>query len=242
MNTEKRIVIVLPAYNEAAFLRPNVEKLAVFLKSRNLPAKIVIAENGSIDNTRQVAENLAEEFPGVVSLMSLKVKGKGNAVISGWLSNQADIYVYMDSDLSTDLNALPEALREIFSGSDIVIGSRYMRSSRVIVSRYRLFFSFFYKQIIRLVFNSKISDFQCGFKAANRNVVNEIVPRIQDGCWFFDTELLLLAERKMFKIKEIPVNWANQPGRKSKVSPISLSIQNIRKIITLKKRFNGEGF
>ena len=203
--------VVIPVYNEEHVLPQSVATLREFL-GQNLPQRwnIVIADNASTDKTWQVAQDLAQQYNDVVSL-HLDEKGRGRALRRAWLESSADIVSYMDVDLSTDLKSFPELIQAIEDGYDVAIGSRLMRGSSVKRSLKREFTSRSYNLLIRAMFLGKFSDAQCGFKALSSKTARELVPLTKDPEWFFDTELLILAEKKGYRIKEIPVAWAEDP-------------------------------
>ena len=211
--------ITLPVYNEEAGLPGSVQTLHAFL-SQQMPSyqwRIVIADNGSIDDTLGVARQLSEEHPGVVAV-HLDQKGRGRALYKTWTESQADVICYMDVDLSTRLEALPPLVRAIEEGYDVAIGSRLMKGAlvehrtlrREVISRC-------YNLLIRLMFWTRFSDAQCGFKAVSRRAAQELVPLVKDKAWFFDSELLILAEKNGYRIKDVPVHWVDDPDTRVKV-------------------------
>ena len=203
--------VVIPVYNEEHVLARSVATLREFL-GQNLPQRwnIVIADNASTDSTWEVAQDLARQYDDVIAL-HLDEKGRGRALRRAWLESGADIVSYMDVDLSTDLKAFPELVQAIDDGYDVAIGSRLLPASSVKRSFKREFTSRSYNLLIRAMFLGKFSDAQCGFKALSSKATQELVPLTRDHEWFFDTELLILAEKKGYRIKEIPVAWAEDP-------------------------------
>lgn len=209
--------VVLPVYNEEKQLRDSVLKLRAFLKDNlNTPWRIVIADNGSDDGTLKLARELGKEFPEV-SWIHLEQKGRGRALRRAWLESKSDIVSYMDVDLSTDLAAFPALVNAILQGSDIAIGSRLLPQAKVKRSLKREIASRIYNIIIKLLHHTRFSDAQCGFKALIQKAARELVPLVKDNEWFFDTELLILAEKKGYRIEEIPVKWIEDADSKVKV-------------------------
>jgi len=201
--------IVVPVYNEQRVLRPNIETLRSFLLETGFPYRwqVVIADNASQDRTLEVARELAAEYPDV-RVLHLDRKGRGRALRAAWLGSEADVVCYMDVDLSTNLRALEPLIRAVAEeGYDLAIGSRLMPASRTTRSLKREVISRAYNLLIKLMFFNRFSDAQCGFKALSRRAVRALVPLVRDESWFFDSELLLLAEHFGYKIKEIPVEW-----------------------------------
>jgi putative flippase GtrA len=204
--------IVVPVYNEETDLAPAVRRLDRYLASR-LPYgyRITIADNASTDATAQIADGLARALPRV-TVVHLPAKGRGGALRTVWLASDAAVLCYMDVDLSTDLSALLPLVAPLVSGhSDLAIGTRLHRSSRVVRGAKREFISRCYNLILRGALRARFSDAQCGFKAIRADVARELLPLVQDTGWFFDTELLVLAERSGLRIHEIPVDWVDDP-------------------------------
>lgn len=201
--------IVVPVYNEERVLRRNIETLRSFLVETAFPYRwrVVIADNASRDRTLEVARELAAEHPEV-RVLHLDEKGRGRALRAAWLGSDADVVCYMDVDLSTNLRALEPLIRAVAEeGYDLAVGSRLMPASRTTRSLKREVISRAYNLLIKLLFFNRFSDAQCGFKALSRRAVRALVPLVRDESWFFDSELLLLAEHFGYKIKEIPVEW-----------------------------------
>ncbi|WP_405714822.1 MULTISPECIES: glycosyltransferase [unclassified Streptomyces] len=204
--------VVIPVYNEEKDLEPCVLRLHDHLE-RTFPYsfRITVADNASTDRTPQVAARLAQVLPRVRS-HRLEEKGRGRALRTVWSGSDAPVLAYMDVDLSTDLNALLPLVAPLISGhSDLAIGSRLARSSRVVRGSKREFVSRAYNLILRSSLAARFSDAQCGFKAIRRDVAERLLPMVEDSGWFFDTELLVLAERAGLRIHEVPVDWVDDP-------------------------------
>jgi glycosyltransferase involved in cell wall biosynthesis len=198
--------VVIPVLNEAHVLAQSVATVREFLRA-NLPCqwRVVIVDNGSTDGTDRVAQELTRQYNDV-GFVHLEQRGRGRALRMAWMQSTAAIVSYMDVDLSTELAALPRAVRALAEeGYDMAIGSRLMRASRTKRSFKRELISRSYNVFVKLVLFTKFSDAQCGFKVLTRQVVEKIVPQIQDQSWFFDTEMLVLAERQGYRIKDLPV-------------------------------------
>jgi glycosyltransferase involved in cell wall biosynthesis len=213
------IDVVIPVLNEEKALPKCMSSLREFLgKYSPYEFRIVIADNGSTDQTPSIAEALSKEY-SEVSWTRLEVRGRGRALRKAWLDSDADILSYMDVDLSTGLDAFPVLARAIGeNGYDVAIGSRLMKGSVVKKrSLKREVTSRTYNLIIKAVFFTRFSDAQCGFKAISRNAAQFLIPKIQDQGWFFDSELLLLAEKGGFRIKDVPVEWVDDPDTRVRV-------------------------
>lgn len=205
-----KVLIVLPAYNEAKIIRENTEKLLDFVQKNLLDdqIQIVIADNNSKDQTSEIGKELAAKYDQI-AYEFVAEQGKGYAVLSPWLKMEEffDIFIFMDADLATDLQDLPYLIFGIKQGFDLVIGSRRLSESRVNKSLSRHIFSSCYHWVLKVLLGTKINDLPCGFKSINRRALKDLVPLIKDRSWFFDSELVYLGEKKGFKIKEIPVKW-----------------------------------
>ncbi|MFI1713492.1 glycosyltransferase [Streptomyces litmocidini] len=204
--------VVVPVYNEEKDLEPCVRRLHEHLL-RTFPYgfRITVADNASTDTTPAVSAALAAELPEVRSVR-LEQKGRGRALRTVWSASDAPVLAYMDVDLSTDLNALLPLVAPLISGhSDLAIGSRLARSSRVVRGPKREFISRAYNLILRSSLAARFSDAQCGFKAIRREVAERLLPMVEDTGWFFDTEMLVLAERAGLRIHEVPVDWVDDP-------------------------------
>ncbi|MFJ6350141.1 glycosyltransferase [Streptomyces sp. NPDC092046] len=204
--------VVIPVFNEEKDLEPCVLRLHEHL-SRTFPYdfRVTVADNASTDSTPDVARALAARLSGVRSVR-LEQKGRGRALRTVWSASEAPVLAYMDVDLSTDLNALLPLVAPLISGhSDLAIGSRLARSSRVVRGPKREFISRAYNLILRGSLAARFSDAQCGFKAIRREVAERLLPMVEDTGWFFDTEMLVLAERAGLRIHEVPVDWVDDP-------------------------------
>ncbi len=201
--------IVIPVYNEAHVLADSTAKLRQYLTDHQFPYRwrVVVADNASTDTTLEVAEGLARQYDDV-GVVHLDQKGRGRALKKAWLESESDAMSYMDVDLSTDLDALlPLARAVLEDGFDVSTGSRMTTGSNIQRSLRRETTSRGFITLIRVLFFSKLSDTQCGFKAITRQAARELLPQVENNEWFFDTELLLLAEKGGYRVKDIPVHW-----------------------------------
>ena len=202
--------LVVPVYNEERALPRTIPTLREFLAGPIFPYewRIVIADNASVDSTPEVGQQLARESGGEVEYVRIEAKGRGRALKHTWLASQMDIVSYMDVDLSTGLDAFPALIAAIAEeGYDVAIGSRLSSTSRVKRSLRRRVLTRGYNLLIKAMFRTRFGDAQCGFKAVSREAVQRVVPLIEDNNWFFDTELLILAEKLGYRVKDIPVSW-----------------------------------
>lgn len=204
--------VVIPVYNEEKDLEPCVLRLRDHLAGTfPYSFRITIADNASTDRTPEVAAGL-DAMLDEVRAVRLDQKGRGRALRSVWSASDSPVLAYMDVDLSTGLNALLPLVAPLISGhSDLAIGSRLARSSRVVRGPKREFISRAYNLILRSSLSARFSDAQCGFKAIRRDVAQRLLPMVEDTGWFFDTELLVVAERAGLRIHEVPVDWVDDP-------------------------------
>jgi putative flippase GtrA len=207
-----QVDVIVPVHNEAHVLADNVGRLHGYLSVRfPFSWRITVVDNASTDDTWAIARQLGATLPGVRAL-HLDRKGRGLALRTAWRQSDAQVVAYMDVDLSTDLDALLPLVAPLVSGhSDIAIGSRLTRGSRVVRGPRREVISRAYNLLLRLVLRTRIRDAQCGFKAGRAMAVRALLPLVEDDGWFFDTELLVLAERSGLRIHEVPVDWVDDP-------------------------------
>jgi glycosyltransferase involved in cell wall biosynthesis len=230
MNVE----VVVPVYNEQHVLEASLRRLYAHL-AHEFPfsAGIAIADSASTDGTLALARSLAAELPGI-RVIHLEEKGRGRALRAAWASSQAAVLAYMDVDLSTDLNAELPLVAPLLSGhSDIAVGSRLANGARVQRSLKRELISRAYNVLLRLSLGSRVSDAQCGFKAGRRDAIQALLPAVENECWFFDSELLHLAEQAGLRIHEVPVDWTEDPD--SRVHLMATAIEDLRGIARLRR-------
>lgn len=226
------VEIVIPVRNEEHDLASSVQRLHAFLRDQfPVSTRITIADNGSTDGTWAQALALQAEL-AAVRAVRLERPGRGGALRATWSASDADVYAYMDVDLSTDLNALFPLLAPLLSGhSDVAIGTRLARGARVVRGPRREFISRCYNLLLHATLGTGFSDAQCGFKAIRADAARQLLPLTSDDGWFFDTELLVLAERAGLRIHEVPVDWIDDPD--SRVKVVSTALGDIRGIIGL---------
>jgi putative flippase GtrA len=222
-----QVDIVVPVRNEERDLAPSVRRLAGYLHdSFPFTARITIADNGSTDATWAIASRLAQEL-AEVRAVRMELPGRGRALRAIWSQSEAEVLAYMDVDLSTDLNALLPLVAPLLSGhSDLAIGTRLARGSRVVRGPKREIISRGYNLLLRTLMGTRFSDAQCGFKAIRRDQARALLPLTQDNGWFFDTELLVLAERAGLRIHEIPVDWIDDLD--SRVDILATALADLR--------------
>ena len=226
------VEVVVPVFNEQAALERSIRRLHRFL-SAELPVswRIVIADNASSDATPTIAAALAQELPGI-EVLRLDRKGRGLALREAWSRSDARVLCYMDVDLSTDLRGLLPLVAPLLSGhSDVAIGTRLARSARVVRGLKREVISRSYNRLLRTALRARFSDAQCGFKAVTATAARRLLGEVRDDGWFFDTELLVLAQRTGLRIHEVPVDWVDDPD--SRVDIVRTAIEDLRGVARL---------
>lgn len=200
--------VVIPVYNEERDLEQSLRRLHTYLLyTFPHPFRITVADNASTDGTLKVAERVARELREVTAVR-LAARGRGNALRTVWLASPSPVLAYMDVNLSTDLAALAPLVAPLISGhSDLAIGTRLARGSHVVRSPWREFISRGYNLLLHALMGAHFSDAQCGFKAIRADVAGRILPHTADNEWFFDTELLIVAEKCRLRVHEVPVDW-----------------------------------
>ena len=221
------VEVVVPVYNESAQLAARVTELRSFLdESFPFRALVTIVDNASTDDTMRVAGTLAETVPGVAA-MHVPRKGRGYALRAAWSTSSAPVVAYMDVDLSTSLPALLPLVAPLLSGHrDVAIGSRLAPGAHVVRGPKRELISRAYNLLLKTTLRGHFSDAQCGFKAMRRDAAQKLLPLVEDNEWFFDTELLVTAERLGLRIGEVPVDWVDDPD--SRVHIVSTALDDLR--------------
>jgi glycosyltransferase involved in cell wall biosynthesis len=213
------VEIVVPVRNEERELVPNVSRLVAHLRAGfPFTAQVTIADNGSTDETWALARGLADAHPGLVRAVRLDLPGRGRALRAVWSASEADVVAYMDVDLSTDLAALLPLVAPVLAGdTDVAIGSRLAPGARVRRGLRRTVLSRGYNLLLRAALEVGFADAQCGFKALRSDAARALLPSVVDNGWFFDTELLVLAERAGLRIYEVPVEWVDSPDSRVRI-------------------------
>lgn len=226
------VEIVVPVFNEAHVLQESVWRLHRYLTEHlTVTWQVTIVDNASTDATFAVARGLEQTLPDVAAL-HLDRKGRGHALKTAWGASPARVVAYLDVDLSTDLDGLPPLIAPLLSGhSDVAIGTRLSRGSRVIRGTKREFISRSYNGLVRAVLSASFTDAQCGFKAITKQAADRLLPLVRDDTWFFDTELLVLAERSGLRIHEVPVDWQDDPD--SRVDIAQTAKDDLRGMVRL---------
>jgi len=232
------ISIAVPTFNEEKIIEQRINQLFDFCDNNLKKHKwrIIVADNGSTDRTIKIIRKQKQKY-SKLEYFHLKKLGKGLAIKKAWQDYLADVNIFMDADLATELKFTIPLINGITEEKyDLTIGSRYHKQSQCKRSLIRSMCSKFYNFILKIFFNIKLTDTHCGFKALSKSAVQRIIPKIKNNGLFFDTELLVLARYYNLNIKEIPVNWQEEKERKTKIKIIRTALKYIREIIKLKYR------
>src|SRR3989344_1940410 len=232
-----RLLIALPAYNEQELLERSVDRVVAYCRQALVDEwQIIISDNHSTDATAEIGKRLAAKYPQV-EYRYVATRGKGAAIRAAW-QGLFDVYCFMDADLATDLSALPAALEKIHQGFDLAVGSRMLAESRVERSAARRAISAGYRVVLQLFLGLRVSDAPCGFKGITHDAWRPLEGRIENNGWFFDSELLALAESSGFRVAEVPVIWKDprEGNDRYRVRVISLSLNYLRHVLRLRRR------
>ncbi|MGC9132138.1 MAG: glycosyltransferase [Candidatus Micrarchaeia archaeon] len=226
----KRFSLIIPVYNEIDNLKKNLPK--IYREVKRLKGELIVAEDGSTDGSKEYIKEFARNHE-IKFITSKKRLGRGKAIKRALKISNSKVIGYMDSDLAIGLKNVEKAVKLVEKGNPIVVGSRY-KSKKTKRSLKRLIASKFYNFLLRIFFNSKVSDHQCGFKFWKSNLKN-FLKGIKDNHWFFDSELLIKAQKKKIKILELPVEYKEQKRTKVKISEI---FYFLKKIFELRKELS----
>jgi glycosyltransferase AglD len=231
--------VILPVYNERNRLEANVDLLVAYLSKNFSSFEIIIVEDDSPDGSYDTALRIADRYKNIVLLHNDYRIGRGASVALAMKKARGDYVVYMDADLATDIRYTKTLVDGLVSGASITTGSRLMKSSRAKRPASRNIASIAYNSLVRLIFGSKLYDHQCGFKGFNKKDVLGMIDLVQDGHWFWDTELLILCQNAGLKVYEFPVDWVHNGGNSlanSKVHVLTDSFSMAEHILKFKYR------
>lgn len=231
--------LVVPVYNEEEVLEKNILLLHSFLKKNlTLNWQITIADNASTDATLKIAKDLTKRY-NEINCIHLDEKGKGRALKAAWTQSQAEIMGYLDVDLAYDLNDLPLMVQSLQQNASIATGNRY--DSRSVVDRgwKRTILSQAYRAFVRLLLETNLNDFQGGFKFINKQVKQKVLPLVKDTGWFFDTELLVLAEKCQYSIVQLPIKCYQ--GKNTKLNIVKDARFFSKNLFNFRRRLKSEG-
>ena len=227
--------LVLPVYNEEAILERSTETVLAWADAHPEHAwRIVIADNASADRTLEIGRRLEQQHEGRVAALHIPMKGRGIALRVAWLTSPSEVLAYMDVDLSTGIEHILELIDPIAAGEvDLAYGTRLHRDSQTARGLKRELTSRVYVLLLRRLGRLRVSDAQCGFKAISREAARALVPLVEDSGWFFDSELLLLAQENGYRMREVPVRWVED--RDSRVAIVHTALEDLKGIWRLRR-------
>jgi glycosyltransferase involved in cell wall biosynthesis len=227
--------LVIPVYNEERVLAESVATVLAWCDGHpEHDWRVIVANNASTDSTLVVARRLEGEYPGRMRALDVPVKGRGIALRTAWLTSTAEVMAYMDVDLSTDVEALPPLIDPIARGeADVAYGSRLSKQSQTERGWKREFISRSYVLILRFLAGLRVSDAQCGFKGISRDAAQALVPLVRDNAWFFDSELLLVAQENGYRLREVPVRWTDDPD--TRVAIVKTAVEDLKGVWRLRR-------
>jgi len=212
--------IVIPAYNESARLGATLDKVLAYVRSQQWDAEVIVVNDGSRDNTADIVRAFAAKDPTLRLVENPGNRGKGYSVRNGMLNARGRIVLFSDADLSSPIEEAPKLFEALEQGADIAIGSRWLRAETQTQRQplHRQLFGRIYNLILRLTLGLQFADTQCGFKAFKQPAVQAIFPLQKIERWGFDPEVLFLARKLKFKVKEVPVAWGHSGG--TRINPL----------------------
>lgn len=213
-----RVLVTIPAFNEAARIERTVELLVSRLGESGLDYRLAIAEDGSTDSTRDIVVQLGQTYPNLVIQTDSIKRGRGYSLRKLWGEQNAEVYAFLDADLSAGPQELLKVLRAIEDGADVATASRYCPGATVNRPPARSLISRFYNWTIRWTFSDSISDHQCGLKAFSRRALDIVLPACQEDSWFWDTEVLVRASTRGLRVQEVPIGWTEVKHKRTSVS------------------------
>jgi len=232
MKTEPLLSIIIPAHNEEHRLPGSLEKIAAFLGGQDYEAEVIVVENASQDDTAGVVEDFRSRYP-FVSLIREERRGKGLAIKRGMLAGRGEYLFICDADLSMPIEEVSRFLPPQLEGYDVAIASREVEGARRYGEPgYRHLMGRVFNLLVRLLAVPGFQDTQCGFKCFRREVARDIFPyQTMDG-WGFDVEVLFIAQKRGYRIVEVPINWYYSAN--SRVSPIKDTISMVRELLAVR--------
>ena len=231
----KKLSVVIPAYNEESRIEKTLLDVDAYLEKQGYEYEIIVVDNNSKDKTSEVVKRLETTTVQNAKVVLETTKGKGGAVRRGMQEATAEYVVFMDADNATPISEIQKFWPYLEAGIEVVIGSRYQDPSTVKIRQplYKVILSRMSNTLIQIVLIPHIKDTQCGFKAFKTSAAKEIFRRVTIFGWAFDMELLAIALRLSYRIKEVPVSWEEHGG--SHV-PLNAYIQSLRDLFIIKWR------
>jgi len=238
VNPRPSISVVIPVYNGSYYLERCIADLRAHFVKRGIPYELLIAEDGSTDGSKALCRELRARYPELTIVQAEERLGRGESLRRAIRAATGDVVLYTDVDMATDIRYLDPLIEHVTNGDDIATGSRYLHGSIARRRLPRLIASRAYNRMVRLLLDSHVTDHQCGFKAFKRQSILELLPYVKSGDWFWDTEILVRAQLRGFRVAEIPVEWAESPADRSTVKLASDSIRFFLEVLRLRSELN----
>ncbi len=241
LQEEQTYSIIIPSYNEGERLPATLDRILSYIRFRGWDAEIIVVDDGSQDDTAELAMVYAEQHPKVRVLQNPGNRGRGYSVRNGVMHARGSILLYTDADLSSPIEESSKLFAELAAGADVAIGSRWLDPNLQTQRQpfYRQVLGRVFNYLMRNILNLNLSDTECGFKAFTRTAAMSLIPVLRMDHWGMDSELLYVAKKRGFSLKEIPVRWSNDP--RTKVDPILDSINQFFDLLRVRwYDLNGE--
>jgi dolichyl-phosphate beta-glucosyltransferase len=237
MKPRPDLSIVVPAFNEEARLGPTLREYLAYCRQTTRRAELIVVDDGSVDRTSNVVNTLESRYPEIRLIRLAENHGKGHAVRSGVVNAQGKLVLFADADGATPLSEIERLEAAIAAGADVAIGSRALQDARVEVKArwYRRVIGRAFHAMVELLTVSGVKDTQCGFKLFRGPVAHDLFSRMRIRGFSFDVEVLMMAQRRGYRIAEVPVNWSHQPG--SKVNLVTDSARMLRDLFIIRGRY-----
>lgn len=226
--------IVIPAYNEQARIGATLTEVVRAVKTHSWNAEVLVVDDGSTDSTVQIVEAVAAQHPYVRLLRNGTNRGKGYSVRNGMLHASGEIALFTDADLSSPIEEATRLFSAIREGADVAIGSRWLAQSRQTIRQplYRRFFGRCFNVVTRMIMRLPFADTQCGFKAFTRSAAQTVFQLQQIERWGFDPEILFIALKRGFVIREVPVSWAHD--QRTRISYLRDGLQMLSELLLIR--------
>jgi glycosyltransferase involved in cell wall biosynthesis len=235
---DPQLSVIVPAWNEADILKRTLPELHAYLKTLPYTFELIVADDGSTDHTQATVEGLRKKLPGLHHVGYKVNRGKGGTLNHAFSKAKGEYQAFIDADLTIDKTLIGQEIDALKAGADIVIASKHARGAQVAYPPIRLIASYGFTLFTRVLFGMKLSDFQCGCKAFRKQVIQSLLPTIKTQGFLWDTEVLVKAEQKHYKIVELPAR-VKPDERKSKVRVFRDTWRMFKGLLALKREFHG---
>jgi glycosyltransferase involved in cell wall biosynthesis len=226
--------IVIPAYNESARIESALERVLSCVAEQGWDAEVLVIDDGSKDDTAAIVQRWMQQHPRLHLVENPGNRGKGYSVRNGLLQAAGEVVMFTDADLSTPMEEAERLLAAINDGADVAIGSRWMDKTRQTIHQplYRQFFGRCFNWITRSVMGLPFKDTQCGFKAFRRSAAQTIFRLQTIERWGFDPEILFIAQKLKYVIREVPVTWGHD--ERSRISYLKDGLKMLEEMAVIR--------